>query len=280
MPSEITHTREYRGEPMPSLREALHAPEVFSQLAPAFLQQCAIRPSQLASVVPRNQSQNYPASPSASDKSRSTTPASSRGSSIEPRSSKRKAEDKGDAKKHKEKQHRKELSDTSCDTEDAIEGRIGFACSKAQTAGNGAAAGLKGDKRQNALAWGGGLSLLLDETLLQAARQDKAEYGIDYPHGPKVQALQSRLRTAMERTAEIGNVHVGSTMDTGSALDEQRCERVPGSTSKACRVHPHSPDFRVCRSERRRALHIQNINRQLDSESTASRRQPRASRLS
>ncbi|KAK4909470.1 hypothetical protein LTR49_021749 [Elasticomyces elasticus] len=211
-----------------------------------------------------HQPQFYPTSPVTTDRSRSVTPASSRGSSAEPRLAKRKADDKGETKKAKEKQAHKEQAIVATNIEDALFARAGFLVSKAQTAGNGASAGLYGDKKDNAIAQAAGLLFCIDKIILADARLNAALHPREQFAGPNVRTFMKEFSDAMTNAVSAGSVYAGSQMG-GDDFDagKQMCERAPGSSSKACRWHG-SPDFRECRRDHCVREYQANVTRMLD----------------
>ncbi|KAK4908154.1 hypothetical protein LTR49_022933 [Elasticomyces elasticus] len=211
-----------------------------------------------------------PASPSldtrpvTTDRSRSVTSTSSRGSSAEPRLAKRTADRKGETKKAKEKQARKEQAIVATNIEDALFARAGFLVSKAQTAGNGASAGLYGDKKDNAIAQAAGFLFCIDKIILADARLDATLHPREQFPGPNVRAFMKEFSDAMTNAVSVGSVYAGSQMG-GDGFDagKQMCERAPSLSSKACRWHG-SPDFRKCRRDHCVREYQANVTRMLD----------------
>ncbi|KAK3066834.1 hypothetical protein LTR53_016650, partial [Teratosphaeriaceae sp. CCFEE 6253] len=215
-------------------------------------------------------------SPPTSDESRSATPASSRGPSTEPMTSKRKAsvDDKCEIKKRKEKEARKNFGNLHVDVEDALALAIDFRAGKAQTAGNGASAGLSGDKRETMQASAALLDKLMAEKLREARRED-ALIPPRPGHASAVQRVKAEMLAIAQQGARSGDPFRGSMMDDGRGVDATRCERAPDG-SKACSFHGRD-DYRKCRLDSRGAIYEQNkrAESQYRADTVASKRQGR-----
>ncbi|KAK1065595.1 hypothetical protein LTR12_000356 [Friedmanniomyces endolithicus] len=151
---------------------------------------------------------------------------------------------------------RKTESDIRCDVEDLLHACTGYEPSKLQSAGNGKAAGLVGDKRENALAEGGLMCAVLCKDLSFAFSQDQTEApGTAFGEGPHVRAYREWARKSMQDSVAQGTVRSGAMFDASGVT---RCDHDPGS--KSCNLH-HTPDFRYCRREHFSKTFVANLQR-------------------
>ncbi|KAK1067261.1 hypothetical protein LTR33_011396, partial [Friedmanniomyces endolithicus] len=151
---------------------------------------------------------------------------------------------------------RKTESDIRCDVEDMLHVCTGYEPAKPQSAGNGKAAGLVGDKRENALARGGLMWAMLCKDLSFAFSQDQTEApGTAFGKGPHVRAYQEWARKSMQDSVAKGTVRSGAMFDASGVT---RCDHDPDS--KSCNQH-HTPDFRYCRREHFYKTFVANLQR-------------------
>ncbi|TKA63022.1 hypothetical protein B0A55_11232 [Friedmanniomyces simplex] len=207
--------------------------------------------------------QMYSPSIVTTDVSRSATPASSRGSSAAPEPPKKKpnrTRGKSDeAKKRNERIARKSHSNVHCDMEDAIALYIGYVPEKEQKASNGASAGLRGDKLENENVQGMLLNHFLQQCLEPAFLHDQAANpNTAFEDGPAVKAVRAELGRVIQAGKRGGNVLSGCWLDDGADINATRCARLDDG-SRACRLHPSSADYRLCRLSRRKKTFEANL---------------------
>ena len=230
---------------------------------------------------------SYPPSPTTSEESRESTPASYYDDSAEPTTSKRKANtradsgDKSEAKKRKErneKEVRLIFGKVRVDNEDSAFIKYGYRPSKPQTAGNGALAGLVADKRQGEFAHARVADKAIDKLLRDARRWDAYN-----PTSPGQLTAEQKQMAELLAWAEEGQDSEmpldGSMMDDGKGIDATRCVVAPGSKT-TCRFH--GKEFRACRLERRQRIYTPKVEAQkaeFRTEAMAFGRQGRASHM-
>lgn len=151
---------------------------------------------------------------------------------------------------------RKTESDIRCDVEDMLYAYIGYEPAKLQSAGNGKAAGLIGDKRDNALGSNALLESLLRRDLLEARAKDQNQMpGTALGDCPNVRAWRAQQCKTVHDAIVRGSILPGTLLDAG---DEPQCDH--DKKSKACNQHGGN-DYRFCRRDQRKRAFDTNLRR-------------------
>ncbi|KAK1053281.1 hypothetical protein LTR74_016270 [Friedmanniomyces endolithicus] len=151
---------------------------------------------------------------------------------------------------------RKTEKDIRCYNEDMLYIYIGYEPAKPQSASNGRAAGLMGDKRDNALGSTALLESFLRRELLEVRAKDQNQMpGSTLGDGPNFPACQAEKRKIIDDAKVRGSILPGTLLDGG---DEPQCDY--DKKSKACNQHGGN-DCRISRRNRRKRAFDTNLRR-------------------